>query len=210
MKKSLSDLNLLGLNHNYQLKSWKTSIEFNPKAKSDNGRLIFYGKHEEMLTAKNKAFVKSLPPKIVNQSIGVLRAERNIRNFKEIRESLGIQKSLDLGIKLTDIFPSKEKPILQLFTKITKIQLPLFSVNSAYSEFKYWNEIEKAYGMDRIIENCEYDLNVIMIAVKQYQKSSNPSRIRDRYRKRIAVLQSSRSNSTLTKSLDEILQQLSA
>ena len=208
MKRSLTDLNLLSLNHNYQVKSWKTSIEFNPKAKSDNGRLIFYGKNEEMMTAKNKAFIKSLPPKIVNQSIGILRAERNIRNFKEIRDSLAIPKTLDMQIKLLDIFPSKEKPILQLFNKITKIQLPLFSVSSAYSEFKYWNEIEKAYGMDRIIENCGYDLNVVMIAVKQYQKSSNPSRIRDRYRKRIATLKAIQSDTTLTASLHEILNQL--
>ena len=208
MKRSLTDLNLLSLNHHYQVKSWKTSIEFNPKAKSDNGRLIFYGKNEEMMTAKNKAFIKSLPPKIVNQSIGILRAERNIRNFKEIRESLAIPKTTDMGIKLLDIFPSKEKPILQLFNKITKIQLPLFSVSSAYSEFKYWNEIEKAYGMDRIIESCGYDLNVVMIAVKQYQKSSNPSRIRDRYRKRIATLKASQSDSTLTAALHEILNQL--
>jgi hypothetical protein len=207
MKRSLTDLNLLSLNHNYQVKSWKTSIEFNPKAKSDNGRLIFYGKNEEMMTAKNKAFIKSLPPKIVNQSIGILRAERNIRNFKEIRESLAIQKTPDTAIKLLDIFPSKEKPILQLFNKITKIQLPLFSVNSAYSKFQHWYQIEKAYGMDQIIQDCNYDLDVVMIAIRQYVKG-NLSVYRKQYRERIATLKASQSDSTLTASLHEILNQL--
>jgi hypothetical protein len=207
MKKSLSDLNLLSLNHNYQVKSRKTSIEFNPKAKSDKGRLIFYGKNEEMMLAKNKNFIKQLPPKIVNQSIGILRAERNIRNFKEIRESLSIPKPSNTPIMLMDIFPSKEKPILQLFNKITKIQLPLFSVNSAYSKFQHWYQIEKAYGMDQIIQDCNYDLDVVMIAIRQYVKG-NLSPYRKLYRERIATLKASQSDSTLTESLHEILYQL--
>ena len=202
IKKAISDLNLLGLNHHYKISSYRSSVIFDPKAKGDNSRIQFYDKTVELMTAKNKSFIKTLSPKTVNQFLGVLRCERNIRNFADIRESFAVD-----DLKLLDVLSSKEKPCLNMFNKITKVQLPLFSVNSAYASYHKWTDIEKAYGMDRIIQDCNYDLDVIMIAVRQYVKG-NPSRYRAKYRERIAVLKASNSESSLTKSLEEILYQL--
>ena len=110
-------------------------------------------------------------------------------------------------VKLTNILNSNEKPCLELFKKITKVQLPLFSVNSSYAHYDRWTDIEKSYGMDRIIQDCNYDLDVIMIAVRQYVKG-NTSRYRIKYRERIALLKSKQSDTSLTDSLDDILYQL--
>jgi hypothetical protein len=85
--------------------------------------------------------------------------------------------------------------------------LPLFSVDPNYSNIKSWHQIEKLYGMDRIIQDCNYDLNVIMIAVKDYV-SGNLSAYRKQYRERIAVLQAKQEKKSLTNSLNEIMEQL--
>lgn len=89
------------------------------------------------------------------------------------------------------------------------VQLPLFSVNSAYSNFTHWYQIEKTYGMDKIIQDCNYDLDVVMIAIKQYVKG-NLSRYRKHYRERIATLKANQSETHLTHSLNEILHQLAS
>jgi len=61
--------------------------------------------------------------------------------------------------------------------------------------------------MDQIIQDCNYDLDVVMIAIRQYVKG-NLSPYRKLYRERIATLKASQSDSALTASLHEILNQL--
>lgn len=207
LKQSLHDLNLLGLNTSFALTSYPGSIIFQARAKTDKGRMIFYDKHRELDRKPNRNFIKAINPKTLNSFIGVLRCERNLRSLKDIRESFSIAKKMDMTIGFLDVLSSKENPNLKLFNKITQIQLPLFSVDPNYSNIKSWHQIEKLYGMDRIIQDCNYDLNVIMIAVKDYV-SGNLSAYRKQYRERIAVLQATQEKKSLTNSLNEIMEQL--
>ena len=201
---SLNDLYMLTLNQKYEVKSYRTSIIFSPTAKTSNSRLTFYKKHVELLRAKNKALLKILPSKLVNSSLGILRAERNIRSFKEIRDSFHVKNSDSIGVKFTDIIQSAENPILSMFNRISQVQLPLFVNDPLYENIGKWSELERAYGMDKIIVECGYNLSVIMNLISKYQKSRNPSILRNKYRERIAVLKSVASNKNISSSLEEI------
>lgn len=76
-----------------------------------------------------------------------------------------------------------------------------------YSEIKSWHRIEKAYGRDFIIKDCNFDLNIILSVIKQYVKG-NLSKYKKIYKQRIKDLITVNDDDLLRKPFYEIQTQM--
>ena len=185
------------LNHKYKIDSYKDeSIIFKRDVKSYKERIIFYDKMTEIQKDKNLMDVL-LRKKKLKLFQNILRCESNIVSFKSLRDSFGIvncnyeQPTINNQsrkyVSLIDVLKSERNVNLKLLDEITTYNMPQLLFEYENTDIDFYR-IEKIEGRKRIIELCNYDINIVMEFVKSKMKGrlTNP-----KYRKEYKELISS-------------------
>lgn len=89
------------------------TVMVKPYAKSRKTSLTFYSKYKDLSKAKFKEYIELIGYNTYENTKNILRVERHLYNFKEIREAFDINKKGN--IYLSDILESKSNPILKMF-----------------------------------------------------------------------------------------------
>lgn len=141
----------------------------NVKTKNISFRMSIYDKYYDMLSGTSKEMCKFVNPCIFKNK---LRIETNQRHFKQFRKYLKLDTN---EIKLNDLLNSDEKINLKVFNEITKnYQFELFD-NPKYENMK-WNEFKNRLGLETIIKECNFDINLIRQLIKtKVSKNTKPS-----------------------------------
>jgi len=196
---------LFGLNPNSYFKQEsypartkiKTGIEYihrvQPKSKSKH-RMILYDKQRDLIRSVNKKLLSYLD---LNKFENVLRAERNLKNFEQMKQALGFKfdkqseyllskktdknKPIKKGkITLADFFQSKERPILKLYNKILGIGFS--GIYQGIFNDMHIKEQEKIRGIWGVIVACNKDMRIINDLLKISFSRSNYNKKKKKYR----------------------------
>lgn len=157
----------------------KNGIVFRGKQKSFKERMIVYTKADEI--KKDKKFIQSLNNslKVISQFNGITRVENNVCQHRKIRELTGVNN------RLIDILTATATPNYKLFQKIKGkdfIQTELFRLPDSMKLY----EIEKEYGRRHIIQELNFDIDLIKDFIKsRLGEKSKPNRY---YRDYFAVM----------------------
>jgi len=185
----LTALNQIRIDERYNLTKYKEpgnkGLVITGKQKSFKERQIFYIKLLDLYRDKvlnNEWYYQQL----IREHSNVLRVESNLMSFAKIREYAGG------STKLKEILASQERPNLMLFEKITKrnvdFQLYLELQTGKYAGMTL-HKLEKQKGMEEIIRECNYDINLIIQIINQVRgQGSNNSKVVRLYRNELAGL----------------------
>jgi hypothetical protein len=143
-------------------------IAFIGDQKTEKNRLIAYCKLVELMTAKNKDFMRSLsnPIQMMNNAKDILRIEGNHTSFKSIKSRLRIS---DTQIK--NVLTKGQNPNVWMLDKITQPdkvnQLVLFL--DEYNPESYdFEEVLRLEGIKGIIRKANYCEMTIRNIIKSY------------------------------------------
>ena len=175
VQESLRHLHLLGVNDRYHTRAYeRDGIVFTREAKTAPERLTFYDKFGEMTRGKNRRWIER---GILDAEPfrGMLRGEVNLKNFRSVRNVLGVQDPRSL----LDILSSDRNPVLAVFERVANHP----SIEQAAAGFAELCNIRGGYSVVRkrigdvgTFEKLSWDWNVIRVYIKgTYAESSNPS-----------------------------------
>mgnify|MGYP003376527571 FL=1 len=166
----IQSIHLSAINDNYHntIYNSKTekSIRCKGKQKTINSTLTIYYKYLELMTAKNKDFLKSCnrPGKMLQDSETIMRVEQNTTALKEMRNRLKIADT-----NLMSVLTSTANTNFDLLNTITSVK--------SVEQLEFWNrfkdqditpgEIFIRIGKEGVIKSCGYDSKLI----KEWLKS---------------------------------------
>jgi hypothetical protein len=175
VQESLRHLHLLGVNDRYHTRAYeRDGIVFTREAKTAPERLTFYDKFGEMTRGKNRRWIER---GILDAEPfrGMLRGEVNLKNFRGVRNFLGVQDPRSL----LDILSSDRNPVLAVFERVANHP----SIEQAAAGFRELCNYRGGYAAvkDRIgnigvFKLCDWEWSVIRVYIKgTYSESTNPS-----------------------------------
>lgn len=178
----LQSLRVYGSLHpKYEATPYKrTGLVFRKKVASYKERVLMYDKFTDVMRDKDRDILN--PDAFQN----VLRVESNHTDFKHIRERFNVGKER----LLMDVLSSMENVNLKLFTGI--VDCPdIAEVKGRFDALRSiqqpLHQIEKRYGMERIVRDCNYDMELVREFLKGlYSEGSNISHVVRRYRELLA------------------------
>ena len=171
---SLRHLRLLGVNDRYHTRPYsKTGIVFQREAKTAPERLTFYEKFGHMMRVDRKWIERGILD--AEPFRGMLRGEVNLKNFRGVRNVLGVQDPRSL----LDVLSSDRNPVLSVFERVADHP----GIEKAAAGFRELCNYRGGYAAvkDRIgnigvFELCGWEWSVIRVYIKgTYSESTNPS-----------------------------------
>lgn len=144
----------------------------------DNERLMFYDKVAEMERGKSDRFYANLPNlEEVREYFGKhLRAEMQLSSHEGIRKAFKVAEP-----RLRLILDSIERPLYDLFERVRNGSKP--SATEHYPSKSSFNRLEKELGMEKLIADCRFDVNLIKQHFNRHIKGT-PSLVMRRYRRK--------------------------
>jgi len=199
LEKICRDLHIYSVASKYKLDKAisNTGLVVNGRAKTNNERMIFYDKFEELNkpTKANRILRNEID---INDFCGVLRVESNLKKFKNIRNAFNL-KTLD-RIYLKDILISDEKINYNMFNKMfdlntEELDVSLLNqkkvfINLLDSKIKGFSNLERLIGRRQIVVNCDYDLDEIRKVIQERVKGNIRSYYIPIYKKLIKQMRS--------------------
>lgn len=177
----LQSLRVYGALHSkYEATPYKrTGFVFKKKVSSYKERVLFYDKFTEVMRDKYRDV---LMPEMFRDRI---RVETNHTDLKHIRERFSVNKK---EVCLMDVLRSKENVNLNLFTSIVDspdIAEAKKRFDLLRSEGEPLRSIEKRKGMEGIIRDCSYDMELVRLFLRETVKGNISDYIR-RYQDHLA------------------------
>jgi len=205
-EKYLIALNQVRLNDRYNVNDYRQpgnkGIVIQGKQKTFKERMIFYLKELDLnrdKALKNEPYFDT----ILQQHQGTLRCESNYTSFERIRNVCGTSSN-----HLKEVLMSEENPNLKLFEKVTQrckeYQLYL-QLNVARYAGMGLSQIEKNIGRETIIKGCNFDMNLIILFIKEHRApGSNNSRTIREYRNLLGEMMGMEEEEMRDSLIDEI------
>ena len=150
-------------------------LEKNVSTRQLKKRLVIYDKGSEMSLRKNRGFLNCYFEGD-NPFVGKCRFELNLNSMNQIRESLCVSDCI-----LDGVLTSTQNPIVDFMNEL------LIKEDDSV-EVSDW----KSYQMKLVLEDCNYDLQMVEAKLRQYYaKGNNFSKILKPYRELLSSSQSS-------------------
>lgn len=150
-------------------------LEKNVSTRQLKKRLVIYDKGSEMSLRKNRGFLNCYFEG-ENPFVGKCRFELNLNSKNQIRESLSVSDCV-----LNEVLTSTQNPIMDFMNEL------LIKEDDSV-EVSDW----KSYQMKLVLEDCNYDLQMVEAKLRQYYaKGNNFSKILKPYRELLSYSQSS-------------------
>lgn len=164
-----------------RLKNGNLVIEKNVTTRQYKKRLEIYDKGSEMSLIKNRSFLNYYFDGD-NPFIGMCRFELNLNSKNQIRKSLCVSDCI-----LHNVLASMQNPIVDFLNEI-------LIKNDDSVEVSDW----KSYQMKLVLEDCNYDLQMVEAKLRQYySKGNNFFKIMKPYRELLLSSKSSMIRKTL-------------
>lgn len=164
-----------------RLKNGNLVIEKNVTTRQYKKRLEIYDKGSEMSLIKNRSFLNYYFDGD-NPFIGMCRFELNLNSKNQIRKSLCVSDCI-----LHNVLASMQNPIVDFLNEI------LIKHDDSV-EVSDW----KSYQMKLVLEDCNYDLQMVEAKLRQYySKGNNFFKIMKPYRELLLSSKSSMIRKTL-------------
>ena len=164
-----------------RLKNGNLVIEKNVTTRQYKKRLEIYDKGSEMSLIKNRSF-RNYYFDGDNPFIGMCRFELNLNSKNQIRKSLCVSDCI-----LHNVLASMQNPIVDFLNEI-------LIKNDDSVEVSDW----KSYQMKLVLEDCNYDLQMVEAKLRQYySKGNNFFKIMKPYRELLLSSKSSMIRKTL-------------
>lgn len=164
-----------------RMKNGNLVIEKNVSTRQYKKRLEIYDKGSEMSLTKNRSFL-SYYFDGDNPFIGMCRFELNLNSKNQIRKSLCVSDCI-----LHKVLASTQNPIVDFLNEI-------LIKNDDSVEVSDW----KTYQMKLVLEDCNYDLQMVEAKLRQYySKGNNFFKIMKPYRELLLSSKSSMIRKTL-------------
>jgi len=160
----LQSLKVYGsLNTKYEATPYKrTGFVFRRKVTSYKERLLIYDKYTEVMRDKNRDILRP------EMFLSTMRFESNHTDLKHMRERFNVDKK---QVLLMDILKSKEQVNLNLFTSI--VDSPdIAEAKARFDALRFesigqpLNQVEKLRGQQGIIRDCNFDMNLVRIYLR--------------------------------------------
>ena len=164
-----------------RLKNGNLVIEKNVTTRQYKKRLEIYDKGSEMSLIKNRSFLNYYFDGD-NPFIGMCRFELNLNSKNQIRKSLCVSDCI-----LHNVLASMQNPMVDFLNEI-------LIKNDDSVEVSDW----KSYQMKLVLEDCNYDLQMVEAKLRQYySKGNNFFKIMKPYRELLLSSKSSMIRKTL-------------
>lgn len=147
-------------------------------------RFIIYDKLKELKRAENHDFLQCLNDQntLLNQFVGKIRFEFNLRNKEQIRKYLHISNTA-----LATVLNSTANPLLEIFDEAIKET----SSDRSVVVSKSYNQAEKI----ALLEQCNYDFQAVEMRLREITpKNTSIRRKMESYKKLLQGIQDSKSN----------------
>lgn len=142
------------------------TIVFTKRTKTRKHRLSIYWKYPELL--KDRDIQRYIDP---DRYWPVIRVERNIRTFEEIRSAFGVK-----GCFISEVLNSPRNPNIDLFNSIKPIPPRLIE---EYREDVKLKQIVKREGMTRILEQYGFDMGRVEKFIRRHVRGNISRYFRD-------------------------------
>lgn len=150
----------------------KGSIIFESKKKTVSDRITLYDKKRELGEAKNRDLVEKLvESNNLKKFDNVIRVEQNLKSFEAMRKHIGVKTTKENGANLIDILQSQTKSNFNLLNTIVEEPPPLLFRDERFEGMSL-HQIERHYGVEKIIILCEYDLEKVFEFIRQRVKGN--------------------------------------
>jgi len=173
----LQSLKVYGsLNTKYEATPYKrTGFVFKKKVSSYKERLLIYDKYTEVMRDKNRVF---LQPEMF---LSTMRFESNHTDLKHIRKRFNVDTK---QVLLMDVLKSKEQVNLNLFTSI--VDSPdIAEAKARFDALRFdsigqpLNRIEQRKGRQGIIRDCNLDMNLVRLYLRDRVKGNISRYVRE-------------------------------
>ena len=200
------------VNNKYRIDTYNNySLVATRNVKSYKERITLYDKIVEM-QKKDKRLFQLLDAQHRFKSLNLCRVESNHTSFERLRKVFGIEKDDCIErdgvryIRLLDVLQSNEKVNYNIMKRVTNLKLPDTLTNDYNMKF---HEIEKWLGRKKIIEDCNYDIDLIQLFIKKYVKGNVNQYVRQ-YKALINKMKQDevKQNKSDSRYVDELLQLL--
>lgn len=182
IEKICRDLHIYSVASKYKLDKapTNTGLTINARAKSNNERLIVYDKYEELNrnTKANRLLKQQIK---IEDFVGVLRVETNLKRFRNIRDAFNLKKGE--AIYLKDILQSSRKVNYNMFSKMfdlsntDDLDVSLLNQKKIFidlldGDIKGFSRLERLIGRRQIVIYCDYDLEEIKKVIRERVKGN--------------------------------------